>query len=211
MPILDSYPYVMGCGAVSAAAVRALHAALGTGRVALLEGGGIFHRPPTATGAGGPIQACDGECVAATEAVLQVAGFDVLKLSADLLGDASAAGGAARAALETCGCAVLPGGHEVPQVESLGVLGRAALEAVLERGGGLVGICAGAWVLGEGAPIYGQRNPHCWGWLPVACDAAFGANSCGGGRVNLLHPLLTAPSVSGRRESVSRLTVPPTR
>ena len=54
-----------------------------------------------------------------------------------------------------------------------GALGKAALEAVLNRGGGLVGICAGAYLLSEGAE---GASRHCYGWLPVACGPAFGDN-----------------------------------
>jgi hypothetical protein len=137
------------------------------------------------------IQACDQTCVAATAKLLTANGFAVTQFCVDKLGSASGEGRAARSDLDNCVAAVIPGGHDIPQAYALGKLGKAALSSVLKRGAGLVGVCAGAWLLSEGgvsAPVPCapsdtctdgddlREASHCYGWLPVTCDPRYGDN-----------------------------------
>jgi len=138
----------------------------GRRRVALFSGGG-FHKLHDGSD---EIQACDEECVTETGAALRIAGFTVITLDIEQVGSNSAQGEEARAALRSCCVAVLPGGHDIPQADALGDMGKTALHSVLERGGGLVGICAGACLLSKGLPS--QEN--CYGWLPISCDPTYG-------------------------------------
>eukprot|EP01064_Diplonema_japonicum_P017265 TRINITY_DN25324_c0_g1_i1.p1 TRINITY_DN25324_c0_g1~~TRINITY_DN25324_c0_g1_i1.p1 ORF type:complete len:276 (+),score=32.86 TRINITY_DN25324_c0_g1_i1:38-865(+) len=101
------------------------------------------------------VQACDSLCVKQTKQTLQEEGYNVIEIPID---DGCLDG------LETC-CAVhIPGGHDDPAVESLAENGRK--EKLLEemsKGLGVVGICAGAWVLG-----------HQYDLIPVKQDPMYG-------------------------------------
>ena len=143
----------------------------GGARVAVLCGGGTYERPRVGDWSGGPIIACDCPMAGFDPLVglLEDAGFAVVRIDVDQLG--SETGSQARSALATCRACVIPGGHDIPQAESLGKLGKEALEAFARQGGGFVGICAGAWLLG-----HGEGQAHNFRWLPVACDPQFGDN-----------------------------------
>jgi hypothetical protein len=76
--------YVVQLGATRPADMHLLAAALQPAaalqrrRVALLHGGGHYMRPPTATGAGGDISACDADCVGKVAAALRSVDLEVV-------------------------------------------------------------------------------------------------------------------------------------
>lgn len=119
-------------------------------RVAVLCGGGWFERPKVGALSGGPVQACDKDSVSKTVETLRDICFDVVQIDVGELGSEDDSGEKARLALAECRACVVPGGHDVAQAASLGTLGKAALASLLEQGGGMVGVCGGAWLLGHG-------------------------------------------------------------
>lgn len=137
-------------------------------KVAILIGGGFYERGDR------PIQACEGDCVDGVFDALTAAHFEVSLVDIGEVGEDGPGGDSARLILEGCQCVLVPGGHDIPQAAALGPIGKAALQAVLGRGGGLVGVCAGAWLLCEGDKS--SHNGHCYGWLPVSCHCRFADN-----------------------------------